>query len=73
MQRYVFSSFQFWYILIYFADWSPVKVYPKVLRLVSRINAKILVGNGLQENEDWIDISASVSNNGHRNALFGRH
>lgn len=45
-----------------FADWSPVQVYPKVLRLVSRINTKILVGNGLQENDEWIDISASVRN-----------
>jgi hypothetical protein len=44
-----------------FADWTPITVYPKVLRLVSRINTKILVGNGLDRNEEWIDISASVS------------
>ena len=44
-----------------FADWSTVQVYTKVLRLVSRINTKILVGNGLQDNDEWVDISASVS------------
>ena len=36
-------------------------MYAKVLRLVSRVNTKILVGNGLQDNDEWVDISASVS------------
>ncbi len=42
-------------------DWLPVPVYPKVLRLVSRLNGKIFVGTGLHQNEEWIDISCNVS------------
>ena len=42
-------------------DWTPVKVYPRALRVVSRINTKTLIGNGLQENDEWIDINTSVS------------
>ncbi|CAF9919928.1 MAG: hypothetical protein ALECFALPRED_001376 [Alectoria fallacina] len=38
-------------------DWSPIQVYPKLLRVVSRINTKTLIGNGLQENNEWIDIN----------------
>ncbi|KAJ4302890.1 hypothetical protein N0V90_001781 [Kalmusia sp. IMI 367209] len=44
-------------------DWTPVKVHPTVLRLVSRINTKLLIGNGLEKNADWIDISASYTKN----------
>ena len=42
-------------------DWSPIQVYPKILRLVSRVNAKIFVGNGLHKNEEWIEITCNVS------------
>ena len=56
-----------------FVDWSPVKVYPTVLRLVSRINTKILVGNGLQENDEWIDISAAVSFNWYENVFHNSY
>ena len=42
-------------------DWSPIQVYPKILRLVSRVNAKIFVGNGLHKNEEWIEIRCNVS------------
>ena len=42
-------------------EWLPMTVYPKVLRLVSRVNGKIFVGNGLYQNEEWIDISCNVS------------
>ncbi len=52
-----------------FADWSPVQVYPKLMRLVSRINTKTLIGNGLQENDEWIDMSTTVSENGHRDVF----
>ena len=61
MQRYESLSTQSSRSLTKFADWSTVQVYTKVLRLVSRINTKILVGNGLQDNDEWVDISASVS------------
>ncbi|CAI6341371.1 unnamed protein product [Periconia digitata] len=44
-------------------DWTTVKVYPSILRLVSRINTKILVGNGLDQNNDWVEISASYTRN----------
>ncbi|KAF2439158.1 cytochrome P450 [Karstenula rhodostoma CBS 690.94] len=44
-------------------DWTPIKVHPTVLRLVSQINTKLLVGNGLEKNKDWIDISASYTRN----------
>ena len=42
-------------------DWSPIQVYPKVLRLVSRVNGKVFVGKGLHQNEEWIEISCNVS------------
>jgi hypothetical protein len=44
-------------------EWQSVSVYPKVLRLVSRANAKIFVGNGLHESEEWIDITSNVGSN----------
>jgi hypothetical protein len=43
-----------------YTDWQPCVVYPKILRLVSRTNTKIFVGNGLHENEEWIDITSKV-------------
>ena len=45
----------------YRIDWFPIQVYPKILRLVSRVNAKIFVGNDLHKNEEWIEISCNVS------------
>lgn len=69
MQRYESFSARSSRSLMKFADWSPVQVYPKLLRVVSRINTKILIGNGLQENDEWIDINTSVSENGHRNVF----
>ena len=44
-------------------------MYPKLLRVVSRINTKILIGNGLQESDEWIDMNTSVSENGQRNVF----
>ncbi|KAF2259656.1 cytochrome P450 [Lojkania enalia] len=44
-------------------DWTPIKVHPTVLRLVSKINTKLLIGNGLEKNKEWIDISASYTKN----------
>lgn len=44
-------------------DWLPIQVYPKVLRLVSRVNGKIFVGNGLHQNEEWISISSTYARN----------
>lgn len=44
-------------------DWFPIQVYPKVLRLVSRVNGKIFVGNGLHQNEEWIKISCNYTRN----------
>ncbi|KUL87830.1 hypothetical protein ZTR_03135 [Talaromyces verruculosus] len=40
-----------------------VLVYPKVVRMVSRVNAKIFVGNGLHEKEEWITINSNYTKN----------
>ncbi|KAF1974320.1 cytochrome P450 [Bimuria novae-zelandiae CBS 107.79] len=44
-------------------EWTPIKVHPTVLKLVSKINTKLLIGNGLEKNKEWIDISASYTKN----------
>ncbi|KAL8826671.1 MAG: hypothetical protein Q9191_003656 [Dirinaria sp. TL-2023a] len=41
------------------AEWFPLTVYPKILRLVSRVNGKIFVGKDLYQNEEWIDMSCN--------------
>ena len=60
MQRYPSTHVQT-RIFSHNIDWSPIQVYPKILRLVSRVNAKIFVGDGLHKNEEWIEISCNVS------------
>ncbi|CAD6569440.1 MAG: hypothetical protein ASARMPREDX12_002450 [Alectoria sarmentosa] len=42
-------------------DWLAIQVYPKVLRLVSRVNGKIFVGSGLHQNEEWVKISCNYT------------
>ncbi|KAK1141873.1 hypothetical protein N8T08_008386 [Aspergillus melleus] len=42
-------------------DWHAIQVYPKILRLVSRVNGRIFVGNPLHQNEEWINISCNAS------------
>jgi len=44
-------------------DWTPINVYPRALSVVSRINTKTLIGNGLQENDEWIDINTNYTKN----------
>jgi hypothetical protein len=44
-----------------FLEWTPIKVHPTVLKLVSKINTRVLIGNGLEKNKEWIEISATVS------------
>ncbi|EAW13530.1 cytochrome P450 [Aspergillus clavatus NRRL 1] len=46
-----------------FKGWTPIQVYPKMLRLVSRINGKIFVGPSLYDNEEWITISCNYTKN----------
>lgn len=61
MPRYKCTAARVILRLTQFVDWTSVTVYPKALRVVSRINAKTLIGNHLEENEEWIAISTSVS------------
>ncbi|KAH8433979.1 cytochrome P450 [Aspergillus melleus] len=42
-------------------DWHAIQVYPKILRLVSRVNGRIFVGNPLHQKEEWINISCNAS------------
>ncbi|ROW06907.1 hypothetical protein VMCG_04175 [Cytospora schulzeri] len=43
--------------------WHAIQVYPKVLRCVARVNAKIFVGSNLHLNQEWIDITCSYVRN----------
>jgi cytochrome P450 len=39
------------------ADWTPVYIYPTVLRLVARLSARVFVGFPLCRDEDWLKVS----------------
>lgn len=62
MQGYVFWCVsRRGFSLVVYADWTPVQVHPRVVQLVSRVSTRIFVGNGMERNEDWMDISSNVS------------
>ncbi|KAL2284627.1 hypothetical protein FJTKL_08726 [Diaporthe vaccinii] len=44
-------------------EWQPIQMYPKVLRCVARVNAKIFVGSNLHLNQEWIEITCSYVRN----------
>jgi len=46
------------------ADWSTIKPYHSVLRLVARISARVFLGLPLCRNEEWLEISTEFTENG---------
>jgi len=44
--------------------WVPIKPYHSILRLVSRISARIFLGLPYCRNEEWLEISTEFTENG---------
>lgn len=50
-------------ILIILADWTEVKIYPIMIRIVARLIARVFVGRSLCRDHDYLDISITYTVN----------
>ncbi|KAH8802448.1 cytochrome P450 [Xylogone sp. PMI_703] len=42
-------------------NWTAIQVHPRAVRVVTRISTRVFVGNGMERNEDWLDISSNYT------------
>lgn len=42
-------------------DWTPVTVHPRVVQVVSGVSTRVFVGNDMEKNAEWMEISSNVS------------
>ncbi|KAE9363515.1 cytochrome P450 [Stipitochalara longipes BDJ] len=50
-------------------DWTPIKLYPKVARLIARTSGRTFSGKSLCRNEEWLQLNCDYTRNGFQAAL----